>query len=223
MSLLIAQNLSKSYQEAHGRLDVLRGLDLTIEAGEMLAITGQSGCGKSTLLHVLGMLDHADSGTILFQDKPISIKDKTIHEFRNRHIGFVFQFHYLLEDFTAEENIAMPQFLASHNFTKSLKQARELLKELGLYDRREHYPNQLSGGEQQRVAVARAMINSPEILLADEPTGNLDPVHSSELVDLLHQYNRTREQTLVVVTHDMNIAAGVKIHYVLADGILHPA
>jgi lipoprotein-releasing system ATP-binding protein len=223
VSLLIADHIAKSYTEAHGRLQVLQDCCLCINAGEMIAVTGESGCGKSTLLHVLGMLDAPDSGEIRFKGNLISLKDKTIHEFRNKHIGFVFQFHYLLEDFTAEENIAMPQFLATRNFGKSVKAARELLKQLGLYDRRDHYPHQLSGGEQQRIAVGRALINRPEIIFADEPTGNLDPHHSAELVELFHEFNRTAGQTMVIVTHDMAIANDAGQHYVLANGVLHPA
>jgi lipoprotein-releasing system ATP-binding protein len=220
MSLLTVNDLSKSYRESTGNLEVLKGVNLQVEAGEMIAITGESGSGKSTLLHLLGMLDKADDGEILYFDKLKKATDKDINEFRNKNIGFVFQFHYLLEDFTAEENIAMPMFLASRNFGKSIKEARILLKSFDLFDRREHYPNQLSGGEQQRVAVARALINKPQIVFADEPTGNLDARHSDELVELLVGLNKANEQTFVLVTHNKEIAAKMQRRYHLQDGVI---
>ncbi|MBC8415064.1 MAG: ABC transporter ATP-binding protein [Candidatus Cloacimonetes bacterium] len=220
MSLLKVENLSKSYQEATGRLEVLRNVNLEVETGDMIAITGESGSGKSTLLHLMGMLDKPDNGAIYYSNKKIEMKDRKISEFRNKTVGFVFQFHYLLEDFTAEENVAMPMFLASRNFKKSLGKAQKLLKALDIYERRDHYPNQLSGGEQQRVAVARALINSPEIIFADEPTGNLDAKHSEELIDLLVELNKIKNHTFIVVTHNLEIARKMGKIYILENGVL---
>ena len=220
MCLLKAVNLKKSYFEVIEELEVLKGLSLEVNAGEMVAITGESGSGKSTLLHLLGMLDKPDEGEIFYSGKKICVHDKNVNEFRNKKIGFVFQFHYLLEDFSAEENVAMPMFLATKNFKKSVKEAQKLLKKMNMFERKEHYPNQLSGGEQQRVAVARALINNPEIVFADEPTGNLDAKHSNELMELLIKFNKTNGQTFVIVTHELDIAKVVDKHFILENGVL---
>lgn len=220
MSILRAENLRKTYPETEGRLEVFRNLDITVETGKIAVITGQSGSGKSTLLHLLGLLDAADDGKIFYNDQEIDLKQKNIHDFRNRKIGFIFQFHYLLEDFTAEENVAMPMFLQTKNFGRSLQKARELLRQMDVFARRTHYPNQLSGGEQQRVAVARALINSPQIIFADEPTGNLDEAHSSEIMQLISKLNKNNDQTFVIVTHNKEIAEQMDIHYDLKNGIL---
>ncbi|MCK5050981.1 MAG: ABC transporter ATP-binding protein [Candidatus Cloacimonetes bacterium] len=220
MSLIRVENLKKSYNEASGKLEVLRGVDLEIQSGEMIAITGESGSGKSTLLHMMGMLDSYDSGNIYYSGKQINVKDKDLNGFRNKRIGFVFQSHYLLEDFTAEENVAMPKFLATKDFKKSVIDSRKLLKTLDLEDRRLHYPNQLSGGEQQRVAVARSLINSPEIIFADEPTGNLDSKHSDELINLLMDLNKKHGQTFVIATHNQEIANKMDRCFILENGIL---
>ncbi|RLC58323.1 MAG: lipoprotein-releasing system ATP-binding protein LolD [Candidatus Cloacimonadota bacterium] len=220
MSLIRVEKLKKSYNEASGKLEVLRGVDLEIQQGEMIAITGESGSGKSTLLHMMGMLDSYDSGNIYYSGKQINPKDKDLNEFRNKRIGFVFQSHYLLEDFTAEENVAMPKFLATKDFKKSVLDSRKLLKALDLDDRRSHYPNQLSGGEQQRVAVARSLINSPEIIFADEPTGNLDSKHSDELINMLMDLNKKYGQTLVIATHNKEIAGRMDRCFILENGIL---
>lgn len=220
MNLLKVENLKKSYKEASGKLEVLRGVNFEVQRGDMIAITGESGSGKSTLLHLLGMLDSADEGSIFYSGEKIDVNDKKVNEFRNKKVGFVFQFHYLMEDFTAEENVAMPMFLATKNFKKSIIESQKLLKVLDIYDRRDHYPNQLSGGEQQRVAVARALINSPEIVFADEPTGNLDAKHSEEIIDLIIKLNKTKEQTFVIVTHNMEIVQKMNIKYLLENGVL---
>ena len=212
-------DVKKSYKETNGKFEVLRGVNLKINAAELVAITGQSGSGKSTLLHLLGMLDSVDSGKIFYYGKEKLVTNKNINEFRNQNVGFVFQFHYLLEDFTAEENVAMPMFLATKNFGKSVKAARHLLKSLDIFDRKEHYPNQLSGGEQQRVAVARALINKPDIVFADEPTGNLDARHSEELVELIINLNKEHGQTFVLVTHDNSIAQKMTKHFHLDNGV----
>ena len=220
MNLLKVENLKKSYKEASGKLEVLKGVNFEVQRGDMIAITGESGSGKSTLLHLLGMLDSADEGSIFYSGEKIDVNDKKVNEFRNKKVGFVFQFHYLMEDFTAEENVAMPMFLATKNFKKSIIESQKLLKVLDIYDRRDHYPNQLSGGEQQRVAVARALINSPEIVFADEPTGNLDAKHSEEIIDLIIKLNKTKEQTFVIVTHNMEIVQKMNIKYLLENGVL---
>ena len=220
VKILNVRNLKKSYEDAKGKLEILKDINLEINSGEMVAITGQSGSGKSTLLHILGMLDEVDSGTIEFLEKKISVKDKNMNSFRNEQIGFVFQFHYLLEDFTAEENIAMPAFIKTGDHKASIRKARELLKKFDIYERKDHYPNQLSGGEQQRVSVARALVNNPKIIFADEPTGNLDAKHSKDLIDLLISLNKDFQQTFVIITHNKQIADQMDKHYLLTNGKL---
>jgi len=220
MNIIKVENLIKSYQDAGGKLSILRGVNLEINSGETVAITGQSGSGKSTLLHVMGMLDEYDSGEIKFLDKTIKASDKKINKFRNNQIGFVFQFHYLLDDFTAEENIAMPAFIATGDKKGSQLLAQELMRKLDIIERKDHYPNQLSGGEQQRVAFARALINKPKVIFADEPTGNLDAEHSKNLIDLLLSLNKEFQQTFVIVTHNNTIAAQMNKHYHLENGKL---
>jgi len=216
MSILRVENLQKSFWEISEKLEILKGINLTVEEGEKIAITGESGSGKSTLLYILGMLDTADSGEILYSNEI----PQNINKFRNQKIGFVFQSHYLLADFTMLENVAIPHFLHSQDYKKSLQKAEKLLKILDIWKRKDHYPNQLSGGEQQRTAVARALINNPEIVFADEPTGNLDAKHSADLIDFIINLNETQNQTFIVVTHDIEIAKKMDKHYKLIDGIL---
>ncbi len=218
--LIKAEGIYKSYIENDGKLEILKGASLEISRGQTVSITGQSGCGKSTLLHILGMLDKPDQGRIVFNGKEISTDDKKLHKFRNNNLGFVFQFHYLLEDFTAIENVAMPMLVSGKSHKVSLKQAEELLKLLDMKDRKDHYPNQLSGGEQQRIAIARALINRPDLLLADEPTGNLDPTHSTEVIDLLLKLNKEIDQTVLLVTHNPIIADQTERKLELVEGIL---
>ncbi len=218
--LLKADAIYKSYQENGGDLQILAGASLEIVKGETVSITGQSGCGKSTLLHILGMLDKPDNGSVVFNGSVISTKDKGLHKFRNKNLGFVFQFHYLLEDFTAIENVAMPMLVAGESHRNALSKAEELLKQLDISARKNHYPNQLSGGEQQRIAIARALINNPELLLADEPTGNLDPLHSNEVIELLLKLNRDLGQTILIVTHNPEIAKRTQRSFELSQGIL---
>ncbi len=220
MALLKGISLTKSYCDGGITLDVLKGLDLTVEKGETVAVTGESGCGKSTLLHLLGILDRPDEGEIYYSDKKIDFNHKKIASFRNQTIGFIFQFHYLLEDLTTCENIAIPHFIATGDWTKSLKKAKHLLIEVDLEQHGSKYPNQLSGGEQQRVAVARALINHPEIVLADEPTGNLDPRHSDEIIDLIINLNKIENCSFILVTHNLDIASRMQTHYILEDGLL---
>ena len=218
MILLEAKDLIKNYWDATGKLEVIKNLNLQVGAGEFVAITGESGSGKSTLLHLLGMLDSCDEGEIFYENRKINISDRNINKFRNKEIGFVFQFHYLLDDFTAEENVAMPMFVSTGNYNNSINKAKSLLKQVTLLDRKDHYPNQLSGGEQQRVAVARALINDPKIVLADEPTGNLDEKHSDELIELLLELNKDNDQTFLIVTHNLKVAGQSSNHYILKNG-----
>jgi len=207
------QQIKKTYSDKSYLINVLDDLDFEINKADMIAITGKSGSGKSTLLHIMGLLDSPDSGKIYFHDREISAKDKNVEAFRNSHIGFVFQFHYLLADFTALENVALPLVIAGKSFSKAKQKAIELLNALGLSERIGHYPNQLSGGEQQRVSIARAIINDPEIIIADEPTGNLDKTHADEILNIFKSINKEKQQTLILATHDMEIANNMKVHF----------
>lgn len=201
--MLKAIDIHKSY----GSLHVLKGVDVSIDKGEIVSIVGKSGAGKSTLLHILGTLDQADKGQVLFNGKDISrLKSKELSSFRNDHIGFIFQFHHLLPEFTALENVCIPGFIQKRQEAEVEKKAKELLDYLGLSERLLHKPNQLSGGEQQRVAVARSLINQPAIIFADEPTGNLDTASSDELHQLLFKLRDDFQQTFVIVTHNEGLA-----------------
>ncbi|MCD4827825.1 MAG: ABC transporter ATP-binding protein [Candidatus Cloacimonetes bacterium] len=222
MPLLEARGLAKTYSEGGESIEVLRGAGLVVEAGDTLAIRGRSGSGKSTLLHMLGLLDLPDAGSVLYDGQPAPTNDRAASAFRNSQVGFVFQFHYLLDDFTAEENVAMPAILRSGKRQRSLAASRDLLGQVGLGDRLGHYPSQLSGGEQQRVALARALVNQPRVVLADEPTGNLDSEHSAEIISLLLDMNRTLGQTFIIVTHDESLAARMKRVMLLEGGVLRP-
>ncbi|GAB1536436.1 ABC transporter ATP-binding protein [Geovibrio sp. ADMFC3] len=206
MSLLEIVNLNKSFLKGDYRLDVLSGFNMSVGKGEMLAIVGPSGAGKSTLLHIIGGLDKPDSGSVLFQGEDIlKLKGKALDQFRNQDVGFVFQFHYLLEDFTALENVMMPALIAGENIDEAVKRAKALLAKVGLEDRVTHFPAELSGGEQQRTAIARAMMNSPKIILADEPTGSLDKKNSDEVLDMI-RLMRDEGVTVLIVTHETAIA-----------------
>ncbi|MEO1438100.1 MAG: ABC transporter ATP-binding protein, partial [Bacteroidota bacterium] len=186
---------------------VLKGVDLDIEKGEFVSIVGKSGAGKSTLLHIMGTLDQPDSGSLEIKGEAVqNLTAKPLAAFRNRHIGFVFQFHHLLPEFTALENVCIPAFIGKMNEKEAHRRATELLDYLGLKDRLEHKPGELSGGEQQRVAVARALINQPAVLLADEPSGNLDSGSSKELHELLFRLRDDFQQTFVIVTHNEELA-----------------
>ena len=201
--MLKANNIHKSY----GSLHVLEGVDVAIDKGEIVSIVGKSGAGKSTLLHILGTLDQADKGQVLFNGKDISrLRSKELSSFRNDHIGFIFQFHHLLPEFTALENVCIPGFIQKRPEAAVEKRAKELLDYLGLSERLLHKPSQLSGGEQQRVAVARSLINQPAIIFADEPTGNLDTASSDELHQLLFNLRDDFQQTFVIVTHNEGLA-----------------
>jgi lipoprotein-releasing system ATP-binding protein len=205
--LIALRNLSKEYVDGPRVVRVLTGLDLDIGAGERVAIVGESGVGKSTLLHILGTLDRPTGGEVWFDGENLTNKnDRDLAHFRNREIGFIFQFHHLLPDFTALENVMMPALIGGTGTDVARRRATTLLERVGLAERLEHKPGELSGGEQQRVAVARALVQEPRAVLADEPTGNLDPVTGTGVQDLLLELNREHNITLVVVTHSASLA-----------------
>lgn len=211
MAILSASNIHKRY----GSIEVLKGVDIAIEAGEIVSIVGSSGAGKSTLLHILGTLDRTDQGEIFLHGQNItSLSGRKLADFRNRHIGFVFQFHHLLPEFTAVENVCIPGWIAKNKKGAVKKRAEELLGMLGLKHRLENKPGALSGGEQQRVAVARALINSPDVVFADEPTGNLDSANARDLHQLFFDLRKNFNQTFLIVTHNEELAQ-------LSDRILH--
>ena len=213
--MLTVEHLNKSY----GTLQVLHDVNLTIAQGEVVSIVGASGAGKTTLLQLLGTLDHPDSGHILYDDVDVTrLGDKTLADFRNRHIGFVFQFHNLLPEFTALENVCLPALIAGKSMKEAVEEAMPLLQFLNVEDRASHKPAQLSGGEQQRFAVARALINKPTVVLADEPSGNLDTQHANELHDLFFRLREEYRQTFVIVTHNTALAQKSDRQIVLSDG-----
>lgn len=215
--VLTAKNIHKSY----GHLEILKGVNLEIPRGQILSIVGKSGAGKSTLLHILGTLDWADKGEMTIAGQSIQgMSSNQLAAFRNRHIGFVFQFHHLLPEFTALENVCIPGFIHQKNETELKKRAMELLDYLGLKARVDHKPTQLSGGEQQRVAVARALINQPDIIFADEPTGNLDSSASKDLHQLIRQLRDDYNQTFVIVTHNLELAELSDRCLEMKDGLL---
>lgn len=215
-------NLNKTFIKDGNKIEVLKGLDLEIDRGESLAILGVSGAGKSTLLHILGTLDHPTSGTLSFDGINVfDWNEKRLAEFRNRKIGFVFQFHHLLPEFNSLENTMMPALINSISKQDAREKAEIILNEVGLGDRMTHKPGELSGGEQQRVAVARALIMEPEIILADEPTGNLDRSTGKKVEDILTNLNKTRNITLVVVTHNRQLADRMSRIIGLQDGKIY--
>jgi lipoprotein-releasing system ATP-binding protein len=222
--LILARGLVKSYRTAAGEVSVLRGVDLDVAGGEMVAITGASGVGKSTLLHVLGTLDRPDAGTLEVAGEDVLAFDgKRQCAFRNRTLGFVFQFHHLLPEFSALENVSMPLLIGGRPAEEARRRAQELLAEVGLATRAHHRPGALSGGEQQRVAVARALATSPQALLADEPTGDLDRATGQRLHETLRSLVRARGLTVVVVTHNEELARGCDRVLKLEGGRLLPA
>lgn len=197
-------NIKKSF----GSLQVLKGIDIQVEAGEVVAIIGPSGAGKTTLLQILGTLDRPDSGSIFIDGQDVSaMNDAQQAVFRNRHIGFVFQFHQLLPEFTALENVSIPALIAGCSHRQAEKQAAEILEQLGLSDRRHHKPSEMSGGENQRVAVARALVNRPSVIFADEPSGSLDSKNKADLHQLFFDLRERFNQTFVIVTHDQELAS----------------
>jgi lipoprotein-releasing system ATP-binding protein len=220
--LLEARGLVKDFIDAGREVHVLRGLDITVRAGEEIAIVGQSGTGKSTLLHVLGSLEVPTAGKVLFEGQDLfALDERALAEFRNLKLGFVFQFHYLLADFDAVENVMMPALIARMPDHQARKRAAEILELVGLGDKLHRRPAELSGGEQQRVAVARAVVLRPRLVLADEPTGNLDPQTAEEVHDLFHLLNRELGVTLVIATHNERLMRSMGRALRLRDGRLH--
>ena len=215
--MIEAADVHKSY----GSLEVLKGVSLTVCRGEVVCIVGASGAGKTTLLQILGTLSAADSGRIRIDGIPVErLSDRELSDFRNRRIGFVFQFHHLLPEFTAFENVCMPGYIGRRDRVEVEKQARELLLMLGLGSRGHHKPAELSGGEQQRVAIARALVNSPSVLLADEPSGNLDSKNREEIHRLFFELRDRLGQTIVIVTHNMQLAEMSDRKIVMSDGLI---
>jgi lipoprotein-releasing system ATP-binding protein len=221
--ILEAKDITKTYSIGkNSSLPVLKGISLSVDENEVLAIVGPSGAGKSTLVHVLGLLDTPSSGDIIFEGKNISqLTEEEVSSIRNKKIGFVFQFHHLLPEFTALENVVMPSLIGGQSFKHEVERASFLLSEVGLSDRRGHKPSELSGGEQQRVAVARALMNNPKIIFADEPSGNLDSENADKLHNLLFDLREKYKQTFVIVTHNKDLTARVDRIITLVDGKVH--
>ncbi len=217
LQMIIAKEIHKSF----GKVEVLKGISLELKKGEIVSIVGASGAGKSTLLHIIGTLDKADDGTIELNGVQVmNLNDKKLAEFRNRHIGFVFQFHHLLPEFTALENICIPALIAKRSRKESMGKAMELLEFLNMKERSHHKPSELSGGEQQRIAVARALINSPDVILADEPSGNLDSSSAVELHHLFFKLRDTFNQTYIIVTHNTELADMADRKLTIKDGVI---
>lgn len=215
--MITLRNITKSF----GSLQVLKGIDLQIEKGEVVSIVGPSGAGKSTLLQIMGTLDTPDTGSVLIGDTDVTqLSQKEMARFRNQHLGFVFQFHQLLPEFTALENVMIPALIANRSQKETKERAKELLDFLGLSDRAEHKPNELSGGEKQRVAVARALMNKPSVILADEPSGSLDSKNKAELHQLFFDLRDQLGQTFVIVTHDEALAVLTDRTIHLKDGMI---
>lgn len=219
--LMLIEGLRRSFPTGDGSIEVLRGVDLRLRPGERIAILGNSGVGKSTLLHIMGTLDHPSEGRVLFRGEDVFAKgSEEIARFRNRQLGFIFQFHHLLPEFDALENVMMPGLIGGIGFDEMRERSRKLLGEVGLEHRITHPVGKLSGGERQRVAVARSLVLEPALLLADEPTGNLDPKTADQVLDLLLEMNRIHGTALVVVTHSPEIATRLGRRVVLIDGYL---
>ncbi len=215
--------VTKIYELAQRRIVVLDAVDATVHGGDVVAVVGPSGSGKSTLLSLLGLLDQPTAGLVLYDGVDLrAAPEDVIEEFRNRHVGFVFQFHHLLPEFTALENVMMPAIIAGHSMSEARKRARDLLERVGLGERMDHAPGEISGGEQQRVALARALVMRPRLVLADEPTGNLDPETGDAIHDLLLELNRELGTTLIVATHNLALARRLPRCFRIADGGMAP-
>lgn len=219
--LIKVESVSKSFKKGKGQVDVLKGIDLSIFRGEMVALKGPSGAGKSTLMHILGGLERPSHGKIFFETRDIySMDDNSLSGFRNKEIGFVFQFHHLLPEFSSLENVIMPALVGREPHKKANEKALEILDKVGLSHRLTHKPGELSGGEQQRVAIARALMMGPKVLLADEPTGNLDSKTGDEIFSMLAELNREMGITCIIVTHNESLAARLDRQFVVQDGRL---
>lgn len=223
-SIIVCQNLSKVYQEGRLATTVLQGVNLWVNRGELLAIVGTSGSGKSTLLHLLGALDTPSTGDVVFNGKNIhKLSSKQQSKWRNQELGFIYQFHHLLSEFTALENVAMPLLIAGEKIKVAEQKATALLKRVGLSERMQHRPSELSGGERQRVAIARALINNPSLVLADEPTGNLDAKSAESVYQLLKELNNELGTAFIVVTHDQQLANKLDRQLYMSNGVLQGA
>ncbi|NWO02996.1 MAG: lipoprotein-releasing ABC transporter ATP-binding protein LolD [Idiomarinaceae bacterium] len=221
-ALLRCKELSKSYQDGGDQVTVLKDIDFALQTGEMVAVVGASGSGKSTLLHLLGGLDKPSSGQLFYKDQEMTPwKADKLAQWRNQNLGFVYQFHHLLPEFSALENVAMPQLIAGKSPTEAKQQAEQLLVRVGLEHRLSHRPAQLSGGERQRVAIARAFVNKPQVVLADEPTGNLDGEAAESIYQLMLELNQEMGTAFIVVTHDLQLAEQLQRVEVLKNGILY--
>lgn len=220
-NILSIKNLEKVYVTDSERLTVLKNLNLNVEEGAKIAIVGESGSGKSTLLNIIGGIDKASSGIVKAGDWEVTaLNEAKMSEYRSHFLGLIFQFHYLLKDFTALENVYMPALIAGTDKKKAVEKAKQLLSDVGVADRMEHLPSQLSGGERQRVAVARALINDPKLILADEPTGNLDPANAEKIGSLLFSMADKYKKTLILVTHDMKLASNGDKKFSIVEGRL---
>jgi len=220
-SIISIKDLEKTYVTDSEKLTVLKNCNLEVPEGKKIVIAGESGSGKSTLLNIIGGIDTATSGSVTAGDYVVSeLKEKQLSEYRSTYLGLIFQFHYLLKDFTALENVYMPALIAGVSKKEAIEKAKTLLTDVGIADRMNHLPSQLSGGERQRVAVARALINDPKLILADEPTGNLDPANAVLIGDILFSMVDKYKKTLLLVTHDMNLASKGDDIYRIVDGAL---
>lgn len=214
-------SLEKTFRTQSETLTVLKNLDMNVRLGEKCVIIGKSGSGKSTLLNIIGGLDRLSGGSVVVDGKEISsMSERQLSFFRQNYLGLVFQFHYLLKDFTALENIYLPAYMAGVSKKTAIEKAKQLLADVGLLERMNHLPSQLSGGERQRVAVARSLVNDPQLILADEPTGNLDPANASLIGDMLFDLSEKYGKTLILVTHDMNLASRGDVKYYIENGSL---
>lgn len=220
--LLQAKNIIKTYNEDNIRTDVLKGVNIDIYSNELTAIVGKSGSGKSTLLHILGTLDKADCGEIFYKgEELLKLSDKKKAAFRNIHLGFVYQFHHLLSDFSALENVMMPMLIAGVNRKNAKQRALELLEKVSLSEKADSRPSELSGGQRQRIAIARALANNPELILADEPTGNLDEKNAQMVFSLFEKLVKENKIAVVIVTHDNSLSEKCDRVYTMKDGIIH--